>query len=362
MSIRKIEGLGWYWPDIHIPVPLGTATYTTTILLDATGEKAAFVGRVFFPERTGTKSIRRVHLHFGAMTRIAGSGLELSLQGLNAVANPGVPDGVKGQTVAIPMTSIAQNLWFRSEPLNADRVVTYNQSLAVVVEYDAAGRLGSDSIVINNLTGSSHPSLDSYPLLYTASWVVQAQVMNMMLEFSDGTYGTLGGSVPWISFANYSYHGNTVGADEYALRFTVPCGCTVDALIVAVRALSLNADFEVILYDGTTPLATAPVDVSSLSGLVQNFLVLAVPEVRLYTGKTYYLSVRPVTVNSVVVYSADVYDAAVWKMLPGDDTCTFATRVDSGAWSAPTTTRRLQAAVRISGVEVGGAQQMASVV
>jgi hypothetical protein len=67
----------------------------------------------------------------------------------------------------------------------------------------------------------------------------------------------------------------------------------------------------------------------------------------------YYLSVKPTTTNNVTVYALDVDDSNQLALHPGGGNFNYSTRVDGGAWAAPTTTRRLVAGLMISALDNG---------
>jgi len=132
------------------------------LLIDATGEMAAFCGRVWFSARSGTKNLSRVGFRFGAVTKSGGSGLTVSLQDVTLSAGPPMqPDGTQDQTVAIANgnASFASNTWIRTGTFSASRTVTYGDLLAVNVEYDGGGRTNPDSVIVNTIVAGQTGSI-----------------------------------------------------------------------------------------------------------------------------------------------------------------------------------------------------------
>jgi hypothetical protein len=315
---------------------LTAQAFSTTAVIDATGEKVAFCGRVFFQGRSGTKDIERVGFRFGAVTKSGGSGLTVSLQNVSAAAGqPMQPDETQDQTVAIANAdaSFVANTWIRTGTLSANRTVALGELVAVVIEYDGSGRLSSDTVAIAGLvTQSSGPAHGASTSLKAGTWGVQSILPNVILEFSDGSFGTLQGGFPCSAVGSQAYNSGTAISDEYALEMTFPGPVGIDGA---------SSDAEMILYDGTTPLATIAMDgmhTPATSARVATGQTDAVVELQAST--TYRLALKPTSANNVTLWYFDVAVAGhLQAHVGGVDWC-LTTRVDSGAWAAATTTRR----------------------
>jgi len=139
----QFTGVGAY-----VPWPINSMTpgFSSTLVIDATGEQAAQLGQVWFPARTGSKTINKVHFRFGAVTKAGGSGLQVSLQDVSLTAGPPAqPDGVVDQYRAIANgeATFAANTWYTSGLLTSDgtdtgtkRTVNFGDLVACVLEYD----------------------------------------------------------------------------------------------------------------------------------------------------------------------------------------------------------------------------------
>lgn len=127
------------WPAI--------SSFTTTgLLIDATGEKAAFIGRV-----TKTGNIRKAHFWISALTKAGGSAWTASLQDVDLANGPPMrPDGTQDQTAAVSNASAAVG-WYTTPAFSTDRAVTRGDRLAFVLEFDGSGRLGADSLTLGGL-------------------------------------------------------------------------------------------------------------------------------------------------------------------------------------------------------------------
>jgi hypothetical protein len=76
-------------------------------------------------------------------------------------------------------------------------------------------------------------------------------------------------------------------------------------------------------------------------------------EISLTANTTYRLALTPDTANNVVLYYFDVDAANHMQALDGGTSFAITSRVDAGAWAAPTATRRPWMGIRISAVSDG---------
>ena len=141
--------------------------------------------------------------------------------------------------------------------------MAYGEDLCVVWEYDGAGRLGSDVVNV------AYPSVgvEGLPhsanvVLKTASWVLGGGNIasgNVVLEFTDGTFGTLEASMIASAFSSTTFNLGSA-ADEIAMPFTVPVPLQIDGLRTIVAPAAATSNFDLVLYEGTTALQTVSFD------------------------------------------------------------------------------------------------------
>jgi hypothetical protein len=351
MAYQRIPGFGMAMPSVEHHVFLGVPVLTTAgLLIDASTEKIAYVGRVFFHARSGTKDIERVGFRFGSVTKAGGSGLTVSLQDVSTTSGPPyTPDEVQDQTVAIANgdATFASNTWHRTGTLSANRTVSNGDWLAVVVEFDGSGRLGADAVNLSALsfeTGGSPFSFSAAGAVWKTggAWAattngVGSMAPNLVLEFSDGSFGTLWHAVP-LSLLSAVTYSSSSSPDEYALEFSLPFPCKVDGAWV-VGTIAGNA--EVVLYDGTTVMEAIVIDANRLmSNSVRRWSNNFTGEHTLAANTTYRLSLKPTTTTSVLLNYIDVADANHFAALDGGTAMCLTGRVNEGSWDAPTTTRR----------------------
>lgn len=354
MALTYLGGLGAWFPDRL----LGTLTTTLGSLgtINATGEKLAISGYVWWPgDKTGTKDVQRVWINFGAVTKSGGSALTLSLQNLSATA-PLQPDETQDQTVAIANADAGfdANRIYRSGTLSADRTVNYRDLLSVVVEYDVNGRLSSDTVDLRGVTVATRSENANGASLKTAAWAGEDSRRPVcILEFDDGTFGTLGECVPVSVLTSASIDTGT-SPDEVALKFTPTVPMTISALGAMLDYTNSSTDFELVLYSGTDALVTVAVDASQLITTGGGFAFQHAPiaETDLSAGTAYYIAVKPTTTNNVVVAYYDVSDANHLTIAQGGTAYHYASRENAGAWT-PLTTRRPLISMRVAKVDNG---------
>ena len=348
MALQTLPGMSV--PIGIIPGHVAMApSFASTLVIDATGEMAAFVGRVFFKARTGTKAISKVGFRFGAVTKAGGSALTVSLQDvLNAGGGiPMQPDGTQDQTVAIANADagFTSNAWYQTGALSATRTVSCGDLLAVVIEFDGGGRLGADSVVISGLsaTQTGHANMATSVLKTGGTYAVVSVVPNVILEFDDGTFGTLFGGFPCSNLATLTYNSGTGGADEYALEFTFPGPVKVDGGGGLWAHAVAGSDADLIVYDGTTAMTNGSVtfdgdfavNANARASLGQFPAMLSLTK-----DTTYRLALKPTSANNVTLSYFDVAAAGHFQAHTGGTAWCLTSRVDGGSWAAATTTRR----------------------
>lgn len=330
-----------------------TPSISAALLFAATGDKVAYNGRVWIPGG-GSKNISRLGFRFGAVTKAGGSALTVSLQDPSAVTgSPMQPDEVQDQTVAIANgdAGFAANVWYRTAALSATRAVAQGDFLSVVFEYDGAGRLGADTVSIAGLTKGSQTQMPSNHQLTSltktaGTWVDQLSIPNIILEFDDGTFGTLEGSYIFSALNTQSF-ANSATPDEIAVPFTVPYPCTVDGLWTAINFGAAGRNCELNLYAGTVSLAAVTADTIHAVNVSTRTIYVPIPVQNLVPGVQYYAAVKPTTAANTTFYSTDVADANHLTVMSGGPEACYASRVDAGAWTI-LPTRRLFGGVRFT--------------
>lgn len=326
-------GQAWY---PAMPNAIGSNLGVTGIVIDATGEKVGFCGYHWTPSG-GTKNIRKTGFLFGTTnTKAGGSALTLSLQNPSTSTGPPMrPDGTQDQTVAIPNASIANSAFLVTGALSADRSTAYGEPLCVVIEFDGAGRLGSDSIQIASVQKYSQTVIPT-TVSFTASWADSARLPIVLFEYSDGTYGTLDGAMIFSAYNTTFAYNSGSASDEQAIKFSLALSGVIDAIQLNLTAAT-GADFDVVLYQGTTALSTVSVDQNTWTPTVSGFGVISFPPISVSAGTTYYISVKPTTANNVTLGSVTVSSNSYLGATPQGTGWVRSSRADGGSWGDTTT-------------------------
>lgn len=337
-----------------------TYGFTSSLVIDAAGEKVAMMGHVWTPDRTA-KSITKIHFRFNTVVKSGGSGLRVSLQNVLANTNGPVPDETQDEyaDIANGNASFVSNGWMTTGALSANRSVSPGDLLAVVIEFDPTGWITPDSVQIAcpTVTGpAARYSLPSTAIKTGGSWGLGSSTRpNVLFEFSDGTFGTFAGADVCSDLNSHAIKQDTAGSDEYAMRFSFPVAVTVDGCFVRVNPSATTADFNIVLYDSVdTELANISVD-GAIRNLDYKPMFLQFPsEVNLTANAVYRLSCRPnQTTSTVTVYTKDVNTANHMVVHQGGTSIYSSTRLNLGTWT-DTTTRRLHGfGLSISAIDAG---------
>ena len=337
-------GGGFYHPD-----PAGIPTSNAALVIDATGEKVAFI---FQAPKTG--NLWKVR--FRTSTVATGDVLKVSFQ--NVDATTGDPDGTPDQYRLITVANGDDNVWLTTGIVSSDgtdtgslRAVTRGEWLAIVIEFNSyvAGNIQILSSGVSLL-----PNNGGYADHYTSSWSKQSTIGCATALYDDGSIAYTPTLSPGVNASTSSFASNTT-PDEYALKFSLPVPFTVGG---AFAAVDLDGNADLVLYDsdGSSVLASASFDSDQRQGTgVNNMTALFSSEIALLANTYYYLAVKPTTTTGVTGRYSDVSAAADFDAFPGGQTMYWSQRTDAGAW-ADTTTRRPRISLLITkvGNDAGG--------
>lgn len=330
------------WPE---PIP-SFATYVqhslTSTAIDATGEKIALMGQVFWNDDDNSKDIRKIHFCFGTVVKAGGSGLIVSLQDIDlTAATPMRPDGTQDQTVAIANGDAAflSGTWYTTANLNVDRTVVLGELLSAVIEYDGAGRLGADSVAIRHMfpNNAGAYEMQAGVAVFTSAWalVSSGYYCNLIFEFSDGTFGGLSHAlISNIADPTFVYS-NASTPDEYAMKFNLPFDCKINGLHVLVDPALTGRDYELVLYDsdGSTVLASKAFDTNAAISNIGRFATAKFAEISYLKNTNKYLAVKPTTAGSNRISYHSLNHADHRQALVSGTHAMLSSRVNAGAWT-----------------------------
>jgi hypothetical protein len=332
------------------------ATVSPGLYIDATGEKIAFIGHVW--GASSGKNIDKIVLSFGNNVTAGGSGCTLSLQDVAAGSGPPYqPDGTQDQTVAISNSDLAtyKNGGYTTGSLSAQRSVADGDMLAVVLEFDGSGRLGSDKIIINTsnvTTVAGQPGSGGLAFYNGSSWSAASagRYGGAILVYSDGSFGRL--DECYAVFSNMGSNSFATGTEQ-GLEFTPDYPCTCDGFFALLTPSSASADFDLVLYEGDTALATVSFDANQFYTTGEYSARASFAAQTLTPGTTYRASVKPTTANNVALSYFDVAAAGHFDALGFFSDASYNTK-SGGSWGSPTTTRRPFIGLRLCPTAPGG--------
>jgi hypothetical protein len=302
------------------------STSFSSLLIDASGEKVAFLVRV--PKTGNIRTIR-----FRLNTTTTGQTLRAGIYTFDANGDPTTTayGGMAVGTVAVANTD--DNVE-KVVTLATDAAATKGDYVAVVIEFDGTvGSLNIGYVALGTTFGL--PCVSHL----TAAWVRQLSSPVVALGYDDESYEPLFGCSPFtVGLGQTSYNAGTGTFDEHASKFTASvAGRIVGALVM--MQVAAGADFEFLCYDGTTALATKAYDGDLFSNPanIRPVILEFDSPVTVAAGDVRRLAIRPTTANNVQVTEGTVGVAAAMAAAFGAD-FHASRRLNQGAWNDDLTT------------------------
>ena len=355
MSIVRLPGFPRLWPQFPRRLENQDAApslETSTMLLDAANERIAVIGHVLWDDGA-THDIDTIRFRTGGATSPSMT-LRVSLRDVDATAGPPGQDDSTVDQSATQVNPAANTVY--SLALDADRTsVAHGALLAVVFDVDTytSGAIRIAGLTVDG-TVLNHRPLWSHRT-GAGSWTIGTGVLPgiTLLSPAGANIGIIAGLPPCITAAVTAVALNTgTTPDEAGLEFTVPAPMWAGGFEIPVNPAA-GADFDVVLYEGTTVKATVSFDANTWAAdAVVRLAQGCFTDVPLTVGQTYRLVVKPTTANSVTVYYATVTAAAEVNAFAG--TVSWNERTDAGAWGAAVATRIPFMSIGISAVDSGG--------
>lgn len=323
--------------------------------IDDTGEKIAFIGRVWTPSGTA-KNISGFGIRLSTVVKAGGSGFTASLQDVDLSNGPVYrPDGTPDQTCAIANgnANLVSN-GFLTGTFSSTRAVNPGDLIAFVFEFDGSGRLGSDSVIVSSISGitTNSKNLVAGAATFTSgAWAASSGLSALLLIFDDGTYGTLDSNFVCSAASTIAFNSGSA-TDEVGNQFVAPFGMVVDGAWGLLNAAS-GADFDIVLSGPSGDMTYAAHDSNVLEATGANRFfetVFATPQT-LTAGQTYQISARPTTANNLTLAYFDVANAAHFQAHRCEQSMIYAGRVNGGSWTT-TTTRRAFLGISVSHIDI----------
>jgi len=274
-------------------------------LIDAAGEKMAFLGHVYAPSllNGGKKYIKAVGFMWVTVTKGATTAVKLTLQGWSATAAPGQPDGVEGSVVAIPNAQLTTG-WKTSDVFDVNREVGLFDPLAIVWEFSTFET--GDLLRLNTCPNTVGLCTSA---LYTAgAWGNVVQRPNLLLIFSDDTYGILLGASANTAIGSPTEYNSGSTPNDRGIRFRVPAEVECMGARLYLRQYVAGSDFDVLLTDaaGTTLRSRSIVAKRMPNTTIPYFMSVLWSPYALSPDADFQITVKPTTANNVRIHSDTV--------------------------------------------------------
>ena len=320
-----------YFPTLWSGINAGISNQTSVFVLDAAGEKAATVFQI--PEDGNITT-----LGFRTATVTTGDTLKVGLYTIDASGDPTATayKGMVAGTQAILATE--DNTYFNVTLGTQATSVVKGDKVALVIEYNSyvAGSMGITSLGSGGSVWSGFP----YGDLYTTLWTKQNSPLFATIEYTGGIYYPILSVLPVASggAAGVAYNLDTATFDEYGIHVNIPVPARVVGIWV-VLAIAAGADFEAILYEGTTALKTVTYDGDMAVTTSARQFFLFFPTTQDLTANTdYYIAIRPTTANNVTFYYFTAPSVAAAAQFHGGAGAYRVKRLNQGAWTTSETT------------------------
>lgn len=307
--------------------------FVQTLLIDASGEKAAVVFRV---PKTGV--ISGVGFRLGTVT--TGQTLKVSLQDVGEAT--AVPDETVDQSFTVAVADTDDDTWKQGD-FGSTRTVTIGDYLACVIEFDST--VGNLSISAWDPGSGFNTGWtgQGYPCLKTAgAWGTYFLFPILAVKYSDGSYEQQIDLFPFTALTSVTINQDST-PDELGNRFTFPARVRVKG--VAYFKQHLGGSGEVVLYDsdgGTVLRSVAFSNTGQASGATDaNWRYFSSPVI-LEANTVYrlvYKSTADSPANGITVFVVSVNAAAIMDVLDGGQAVHRTERTNGGAWTQTATQR-----------------------
>lgn len=295
------------------------AAFSTTLVIDASGEKAGFIINV---PKSG--SITAIGFRTGAVT--AGATLSVALQTVDlATGHPSGSNYGGSSPGSQVVTDTDDNTWFLTS-LATPATAVMGDLVAVVIEFSGA----AGNLVVSSLVGiSSNQAFTPTGRLYTTSWAASGILPIVGIQYADGSYDIPPATYPVSAIAQVGYNTGTI-PDEVALGIKLPFPCRAKGAWI-LRSSSGACNFTMKLY-GPGNQVTASVDVDSdVFGTSRGGMILFPAPVVIPANTEHRLAALPTTSTSLYVSSLTFPTAALAKQFANE--FYLSTRTAAGAWT-----------------------------
>ena len=301
---------------VRISPGQGILSSINSAIIDAAGERCAFIGHVYLSTGPGTSATlsnaglggSKIFFQTGSITFVnAGTNFRVGVQDVSL--GSGFEDGTFDVQADVAGGSglIAGSTINFVEMTSGTKTITHGDLIAVVFEMTARG--GADIVRVNRAnTDSNFPYTTTF-LASVAARQALGPICTILFDDND--------TVGWFGETAYAYQDTSTSfnsgssPDEYALVLRVQQKMEWNSVFVKIGDVDPTDAFEIILYSDPlgTPVAERTIShnpllvgsVSAGSDLVQRQMDAFQPALNTY----YALAVRPTTTNPLTFLQFD---------------------------------------------------------
>lgn len=325
----------------HMAIPHvgGSRIQDINTLLDAAGEKAAFI---FQAPKTGTVA----KVGFRTRTVTTGDTVDVRLETVST-AN-GDPTGTllgANSNGAQVIADGDDGTWFLTA-LTTPVAVTKGDIIAVVIVNGGGG--GDLNIGHTTRWTVNFPYVDDF---VGGAWTKDDEAPGCALEYNDGSYAHSPGVFPVSDISLTVNFNNTSDPDHRGLKFKLPFPFRIIGMWFS-GDLDGNADIKLYDSDGTTVLETISLDSDIRYGTAGDFtLIWFAGAYSLAKDVFYRVVLEPTSATGVDLDEFDVDAAAIMDSFPGGQNFHYTEKKDAG-WT-DTTTKRPFMGILLDGLDDG---------
>lgn len=358
MTLQNIAGAGLWIPRPNLaPVSALASISGVSIISANTSAKMAFCGRVWNKDHA-TKNIQKIGFRFNALTKANGFTVQVSVQGVSTANGPPIqPDGTilastnAKITFADTDSGVTASGWFDTANLTSAPSVTYGQMIAVVWEWITPGT--GNSVALAGIIGSqSEHQAQMVSTTDGTTWTSNVAIPNVVLEFDDGTFGTLDGGVVFSAIDSTAYQSGT-NPNEHGLVFQLPFPAKIDGCWLALQLGNAASTATVELTDSSgSVINSCSVTFDGHQVVSTGFrpIFVPLPETSLTANTDYYLGVLATAAQNVSFPDFSVNAANHLQATEGGANFRYSSR-NGDSWAAVTTTRRPFGGIRLSALD-----------
>ncbi len=303
------------------------AIYTSSLTLDASDEKVAFV---FTIPKSGTIS----KLGFRTGTVTTAQTLRVGLYTVDSSGNPTTTQ--YGSSAYGTQSSPASNTAY-TVSLATPATATRGDKVAIVIEYDSTA--GSLAVFCQQYGYNNYGNYLSE--FKDPTWTKSTKNAVHWIEYSDGSYYPITWFAASVMSGNYLYNSGS-SPDEYGIKVRMPFSGLLYG--VGINIYGAMGDYSIKVYDEFSNLLGSQAYGgywTSIGSSIGYAVIIFASPIKLRAGRVYRVTMMPDSATNVRLYYATILPATAAGMdgWSGGQDVVQTSRTDGGAWTDDSTTR-----------------------